>query len=168
MTKSIFRLPDGNSKVTGVEFRSIINDLGETYKKSVDMAAKELDKASGTKLINTDKIAKALNELTEKEQKSLVTAGRIEGVLKPGVYDDLLSQDSKILLSDARETVSVLGKLIRDKFQGKAAGETVDTGKLLKLQGAFLEQMNKDAGSAYMNQLQNFNSLVKQNKRIIK
>ena len=167
LTKSIFRLPNGNSKVTGVEFRSIINDLGETYKKSVDMAAKELDKASGTKLINTDKIAKALNELTNQEKKSLVTAGRIEGVLKPGVYDDLLSKDSKVLLSDARETVSVLGKLIRDKFQGKAAGETVDTGKLLKLQGAFLEQMNKDAGSAYMNQLQNFNSLVKQNKELL-
>jgi len=167
LTKSIFRLPDGSSKTTGVEFRSIINDLGETYKKSVDMAAKELDKASGTKLINTDKIAKALNELTDKERKSLVTAGRIEGVLKPGVYKDLLSKDSKILLSDARETVSVLGKLIRDKFQGKAAGETVDTGKLLKLQGAFLEQMNKDAGSAYMNQLQNFNSLVKTNKELL-
>ncbi len=167
LTKSIFRLPDGSSKTTGVEFRSIINDLGETYKKSVDMAAKELDKASGTKLINADKIAKALNELTDKEMKSLVTAGRIEGVLKPGVYKDLLSKDSKILLSDARETVSVLGKLIRDKFQGKAAGETVDTGKLLKLQGAFLEQMNKDAGSAYMNQLQNFNSLVKTNKELL-
>ena len=57
LTKSIFRLPNGSSKTTGVEFRSIINDLGETYKKSVDMAAKELDKASGTKLLNTDKIA---------------------------------------------------------------------------------------------------------------
>ena len=106
-------------------------------------------------------------ELTDKEKKSLVTAGRIEGVLKPGVYEDLLSKDSKILLSDARETVSVLGKLIRDKFEGKAAGEAVDTGKLLKLQGSFLEQMNKDAGSAYMNQLQNFNSLVKTNKELL-
>ena len=41
----------------------------------------------------------------------------------------------------------VIGKLIRDKFEGKAADETVDTSKLLKLQGAFLEQMNKDAGN---------------------
>jgi len=167
LTKSIFRLPDGSAKTTGVEFRSVIRDLGDTYKKSVDAAAKELDKASGTKLLNTDKIAKALNELTDKEKKSLVTAGRIEGVLKPGVYEDLLSKDSKVLLSDARETVSVLGKLIRDKFEGKAAGEAVDTGKLLKLQGSFLEQMNKDAGSAYMNQLQNFNSLVKTNKELL-
>ena len=167
LTKSIFRLPDGSSKSTGVEFRSVIKDLGETYKKSVDKAAKELDKASGTKLLNTDKIAKALNELTDQEQRSLVKAARIEGVLKPEVYEDLLSKNSKVLLSDARETVSVLGKLIRDKFEGKAAGEAVDTGKLLKLQGSFLEQMNKDAGSAYMNQLQNFNSLVKTNKELL-
>jgi len=167
LTKSIFRLPDGNVKTTGIEFRSVIGELGDTYKKAVDKAAKELDTASGTKLLNTDKIAKALNQLSDKEKRSLVEAGKIEGIFKRGVYEDLLKKDSKILLSDARETVSVIGKLIRDKFEGKAAGETVDTGKLLKLQGAFLEQMNKDAGTAYMNQLQNFNSLVKTNKELL-
>ena len=54
LTKKIFRLPDGSSKVTGVQVRSIIDDLGTAYKSEAKIAAAELDKASGMKLINTN------------------------------------------------------------------------------------------------------------------
>ena len=167
LTESIFKLPTGNEKITGVEFRSVLGDLGNNYKKIVDDAAKELDKAAGTKLLNTDKIADALKTLSAKDQKSLVEVSKLEGVFKPGVYESLLKPNSKILLSDARETISVLGKLIRDKFENKVTGETVDTDKLLKIQSSFFEQLNKDAGTGYMNELQAFNTLVKQNKELL-
>ena len=167
LTESIFKLPTGNEKITGVEFRSVLGDLGNNYKKLVDDAAKELDKAAGTKLLNTDKIADALKTLSAKDQRSLVEVSKLEGVFKPGVYESLLKPNSKILLSDARETISVLGKLIRDKFENKVTGETVDTGKLLKIQSSFFEQLNKDAGTGYMNELQAFNTLVKQNKELL-
>ena len=50
----------------------------------------------------------------QQEQKCIFTQGKIIEV-----YKDLLSKNSKVLLIVARETVSVLGKLIRDKFEGK-------------------------------------------------
>ena len=167
LTKSVFRLPDGNAKITGTEFRSILGDIGEEYKKAANKASKELDIAAGTKLINTDKIADALKILSEKEQRSLVEVSKVEGVFKPEVFNQLQEVGGKVLLSDVRETISVLGKLIRDKFAGKITGETVETGKLLKLQSSFLEQLNKDAGSGYVNQLENFNTLVKTNKELL-
>ena len=167
LTKSIFKLPDGSEKVVGVEFRSILGDIGNNYKELVDKAAKGLDNAAGTKIIGTDKIAEALKKLSIKDQRSLIEVSKLEGIFKKGVYESLREPDSKILLSDARETISALGKLIREKFENKVTGETVDTGKLLKLQSSFLEQLNKDAGTGYMDQLQNFNNLVRQNKELL-
>ena len=115
LTKKIFKLPDGSSKVTGVQFRSIIGELGDAYKLDVKLAATELDKASGLKLINTDEIAKAIKKLSEKEKRSLIEVAKTEDIFKPGVYDNLLSKNSTMILSDARETMSVLSKKIREK-----------------------------------------------------
>ena len=167
LDKSIFKLPRGDEKITGQEFRSVLRQLGDNYKTLVDDAAKELDKAAGTKLINTDKIADSLKILSAKDQRSLVEVAKTEGVFKPGVYESLLEPNSKILISDVRETISVIGKLIRDKFQNKTTGETVDTGKLLRIQSSFFEQLRKDAGEGYMNELQGFNTLVRQNKELL-
>ena len=167
LTKKIFKLPNGNSKVTGVEFRSIIDDLSKSYKSDAKKAATQLDKASGVKLIDTDEIAKALNQLSEKEKRILINTAKTEGIFKSGVYDQLLSKDSKILLSDARETISALGKLIREKEIGLAAGETVDVGRLKFLSGAFTEQVKKNAGIDYLNELQKFNELVRSNKELL-
>jgi len=167
LTKTVFKLPDGSSKITGVQFRSIIDDLSQTYKDSASLAAKELDNASGLKLIDTDEIAKALNKLSDKEKSILINTAKTEGVFKPGIYDQLLSKNSKILLSDARETISALGKLIREKEIGLAAGETVDVGRLKFLNGAFTKQIKKNAGSEYLDELQRFNDLVKTNKELL-
>ena len=167
LEKKIFNLPDGSSKVTGVEFRSIIGDLSKAYKSNVKLAAAELDEASGVKLINTDEIAKAINKLSEKEKRSLVEVAKVEGVFKPGVYDNLLSKNSKMMLSDARETMSVLGTKIREKQIGLAAGETPAVGRLMFLQSAFTDQIKKNAGKEYLNELQKFNNLVINNKELL-
>ena len=167
LEKKIFNLPDGNSKVTGVQFRSIINDLSTTYKSNAKLAAAELDKASGKTLIDTDKISAALRNLSEKERKSLIEVSKAEGIFKPGVYDSLLSPNSKMVLGDARETMSVISAKIREKEIGLAAGETVDVGKLKFLKNAFTEQVKKDAGVDYLNELQKFNDLVIRNKELL-
>lgn len=109
----------------------------------MDDAAKSLDKAAGTDLIGTDIISKGLKTLSIKDQKSLIEVSKLEGIFKPGVYKTLMEPNNKVLISDVRETVSNIGKLIRDKFQNKTTGETVDTGKLLKIQSSFLEQLKK-------------------------
>ena len=167
LTKKVFNLPDGSSKVTGVEFRSIVKDLGDAYKSDAKLAAKELDKVSGLKLIDTDEIAKAVTKLSAKEQKSLIEVAKIEGIFKPGVYGDLLSKNSKMLLSDARETMSVLSKKIREKQIGLAAGETPDVGRLMFLKSAFTDQVKKNAGKEYLDELQKFNDLVITNKELL-
>ena len=167
LTKKIFRLPDGSSKVTGVEVRSIIGDLGKAYKSEAKIAAAELDKAAGLKLINTDEIAKAIGKLSAKDRSTLIKTAQTEGIFKPGVYDDLLSKNAKIMLKDARETISTLGKLIREKEIGLAAGESVDVGRLKFLKNAFTEQVRKNAGKEYLDELQRFNELVISNKQLL-
>ena len=167
LEKKIFNLPDGNSKVTGVQFRSIINDLSTTYKSNAKLAAAELDKASGRTIINTDKISDGIKKLSEKDRSTLIRTAKTEGIFKPGVYDDLLSPNSKIMLSDARETVSAISKLIREKQLGLAAGETVDVGRLMFLKKSFKEQIKKDAGADYLNELEKFNELVIRNKELL-
>ena len=167
LDKAIFSLPAGNQKITGEEFRSVLRQLGDNYKTLVDDAAKELDKAAGKKLIGTDLISDALKTLSIKDQKSLIEVSKLEGIFKPGVYKTLMEPNNMVLISDVRETVSNIGKLIRDKFQNKTTGETVDTGKLLKIQSSFFEQLKKDAGEGYMNELQGFNTLVRQNKELL-
>ena len=167
LDKAIFSLPAGNQKITGEEFRSVLRQLGDNYKTLVDDAAKELDKAAGKKLIGTDLISDALKTLSIKDQKSLIEVSKLEGIFKPGVYKTLMEPNNMVLISDVRETVSNIGKLIRDKFQNKTTGETVDTGKLLKIQSSFFEQLRKDAGEGYMNELQGFNTLVRQNKELL-
>lgn len=167
LTKSVFRLPDGSSKVTGSEARSIINDLGKTYKQNVDKAGKALDAATGLKMIDADEIAKALRTLTDKEKRNLISVAKTEGIFKPGVYEDLLSPNAKIMLTDVRETMQTLGKKIRDKEVGSVTGETVDVGNLKFLNNAFRTQVKKNAGSEYLNELEKFNTLVINNKQLL-
>ena len=69
LEKKIFNLPDGNVKTTGVEFRSVIDDLSKTYKNNMELAGKELDKVTGLKTIKTDEIAKAIKKLSKKDKK---------------------------------------------------------------------------------------------------
>ena len=167
LTKSLFRLPDGSEKITGIQFRSIINDLSQSYKSKANLAAKELDNAAGLKVINTDEIAKAIAKLSKKETGNLINIAKVEGIFKKDVFDNLVDPLGKISLSSARETISTLSKLIREKEIGLAAGESVDVGRLKFLKETFTKQVKKDAGSDYLNELQRFNDLVIKNKELL-
>jgi len=167
LEKKIFRLPDGSSKVTGVEFRSVIADLKKAYQSKVKLAAAELDKASGVRMINTDEIAKIISRLSEKEKKILVNIAQVEGIFKKEVFENLSNPNGVISLSSARETMSVLSKLIREKQIGLAGGESVDVGRLLILKQGLATQVKKNAGKEYLDELQRFNDLVITNKELL-
>ena len=72
LEKKIFNLPSGDSKVTGVEVRSIITDLSNAYKSDVKIAAKELDRAAGIKMINTKEIAEQIAKLTDDQKRNFL------------------------------------------------------------------------------------------------
>jgi len=168
LTKSVFNLPDGSVKITGVETRSIINDLGKKYKIAVKEAGDSLDKAAGVKVINTDVIAKAISELSEKEILSFVNVAKAEGIFKPKLFAQLADKNGSIPLARARETLKSLNQLIKDKgITGSATGESVSLGKILKLKSAFIEQVKKNAGKHYVDELENFNDLVIRNKQLL-
>ena len=168
LTKSVFNLPDGSVKITGVETRSIINDLGKKYKIAVKEAGDSLDEAAGVKVINTDVIAKAISELSEKEILSFVNVAKAEGIFKPKLFAQLADKNGSIPLARARETLKSLNQLIKDKgITGSATGESVPLGKILKLKSAFIEQVKKNAGKHYVDELENFNNLVIKNKQLL-
>jgi hypothetical protein len=167
LEKKIFNLPDGNVKTTGVEFRSVINDLSKTYKNNMDLAGKELDKVTGLKTINTDTIAEAISKLSTKEQNTLIKVAQVEGLFKKDVFDTLANPEGAISLSSARETLSTISKLIREKELGLAAGESVDVGRLKFLKNAFTEQVRKNAGKEYLDELQKFNDLTISGKELL-
>ena len=168
LEKKIFNLPDGNSKVTGVQFRSIINDLSTTYKSNAKLIAAELDKTSAAKFINTDVVAKAIGDLSEKEKKNFIKIAKLEGIFKDAdIFNKLADPNGTIALANARESISTLGKLIRDKQFGLAAGETPDVGRLMKLKSALTKQVKNDAGADYLNELEKFNELVIRNKEAL-
>jgi hypothetical protein len=168
LEKKIFNLPDGSSKVTGVQFRSIINDLSTAYKSNAKLIAAELDKTSAAKFINTDVVAKAIGDLSEKEKKNFIKIAKLEGIFKDAdIFSKLADPNGTIALANARESISTLGKLIRDKQFGLAAGETPDVGRLMKLKSALTKQVKNDAGADYLNELQKFNDLVIRNKELL-
>ena len=167
LTKKIFNLPDGSSKTTGVEFRSIISDLSKTYKNNMELAGKKLDEVTGFKFIKTDEIAKAINKLSNKETANLVKVAKVEGLFKKDVFDNLVNPEGAISLSSARETLSTISKLIREKELGLAAGESVDVGRLKFLKNAFTEQVRKNAGKEYLDELQKFNDLTISGKELL-
>ena len=167
LTKSVFNLPDGSVKITGVETRSIINELGKAYKVAVKEAGDSLDAAAGVKVINTDIIARTINKLSEKEKANLINIAKVEGIFKKEVFDNIANVNGTISLTSARETISTLSKLIREKELGSVTGEAIDVGRLKFLKAAFKEQVNKNAGKHYVNELEHFNDLVIRNKQLL-
>jgi len=168
LTKSVFNLPDGSVKTTGVEARSIIRRLGDEYKINVDKAGKSLDAAAGVKMINTDIIAKAISKLSEKETLSFVNAAKAEGIFKKKLFNQFADKNGSIPLARARETIKSLTQLIQDKgIIGSPTGENVVVGKLMALKSAFMKQVKQSAPKAYVDELENFNDLVIRNKRLL-
>ena len=168
LTRSVFNLPDGSAKITGTETRSIIKNLGDTYKKTVKEAGESLDGAAKSKMINTEIIAKSIAELSEKEAASFVNAAKAEGIFKPKLFAQLANKNGSIPLARARETLKSLNQIIKEKgITGSVTGESVSLGKIMKLKSAFTKQINKNAGKAYTNELEYFNDLVIRNKQLL-
>ena len=168
LTRSVFNLPDGSAKITGTETRSIIKNLGDTYKKTVKEAGESLDGAAKSKMINTEIIAKSIAELSEKEAASFVNAAKAEGIFKPKLFAQLANKNGSIPLARARETLKSLNQIIKEKgITGSVTGESVSLGKVMKLKSAFTKQINKNAGKAYTNELEYFNDLVIRHKQLL-
>ena len=167
LTKKIFKLPDGSSKTTGEQFRSVVDDLSKTYKNNMELAGKELDRVTSLKTINTDKIAEAIKKLSTQDKKDFINIAQVEGIFKKNIFDSLANPNGTIPLANARQSMSTLSKLIRDKEIGLAAGETPDVGRLMKLKSAFAAQVKKNAGKEYLDELQKFNNLTISGKELL-
>ena len=102
---------------------------------------------------------KKLDFFIQKKQNTLIKVAQVEGLFKKDVFDTLANPEGAISLSSARETLSTISKLIREKELGLAAGESVDVGRLKFLKNAFTEQVRKNAGKEYLDELQKFNDL---------
>ena len=173
LTKSIFNLPDGSTKITGETTRTILKDLGKKYKIAVKKAGDSLDKAAGVKVIKTDLISKTINKLSAKEKITFVNAAKAEGVFKKELFDKLTDEFESIPLDGARETVKSLTKIIRDKgVTGSLTGEpgaggAIEIGKVMKIKSVFMEQIRKNAGKHYVNEMENFNDIVITGKKLL-
>ena len=167
LTKSVFKLPDGNLKTTGVEFRNVISQLSDTYKKDVAEAAAKLDQVTGLKSINTKEISNAINKLSNEQKEDFVKLAEVEGLFKKELFELLENPNATIPLANARRTISTLGAKIRNSEKGLAAGDDVAVGVLKTLKNAFTNQVKKDAGPEYLNELQRFNDLVIRNKELL-
>ena len=182
LSKSILRLPDGSLKETGVEVRSKIDQVAKSYKTKVDAAAKSLDDAAGVNTINSDIVSKAINQLSNKQKNNLIKTGNLQNYFKNtelvtkdknvtnvlGVsLDDVLAGTAKIPISTVRNTLSTLSSDIRKSAVGSVTGETPEVGALKLLKKSLTEQLNKDAPKAYIDEFNNFNALVRDNKQLL-
>ena len=120
LTKSVFKLPDGNLKTTGVEFRNIISQLSDNYKKDVAEATAKLDEVTNLKSINTKEISDAINKLSNQQKEDFIKLAEVEGLFKKELFELLENPNATIPLANARQTISTLGSLIRKSEKGLA------------------------------------------------
>ena len=183
--------PDLNDKYVSEEFigwlgllglgaRSAIDDIAEDYKLKVDAAAKSLDEAADMKFINTDVIKPALKKLTDKEKENLIKVNRIESIFKDkalfdkdpiinkqlNLFDNII-EENKIPIRTARNTLSSIKAIVRDKETGSATGEIPELGSLKFIVKNLEKQLRKDAPQAYIDELDRFNDLVRTNKQLL-
>ena len=95
------------------------------------------------KFINTDIIKPALKQLTDKEKQNLLKVNRIESIFKDKALfekDPIINKqlnffenvidENKIPIRTARNTLSSIKSIIRDKETGSATGEIPELGSL--------------------------------------
>jgi hypothetical protein len=180
LENAILNLPNGNKKQVGVTIRSAIDDIAEDYKLKVDAAAKSLDAAADMKFINTDIIKPALKQLTDKEKQNLLKVNRIESIFKDKALfekDPIINKqlnffenvidENKIPIRTARNTLSSIKSIIRDKETGSATGEIPELGSLKFIVKNLEKQLRKDAPKAYIDELDRFNDIVINNKQLL-
>jgi hypothetical protein len=178
LENAILNLPNGNRKEVGVSIRTSIDDIAEDYKVKVEQAAKALDEAAGMKFINTDVIKPAIKKLTDKEKENLINVNKIESIFKDKIlfdknpiankqltlFDNIIEND-KIPIKTARNTLSSMKAIVREKATGSATGETPEVGAINFVIKNLEEQLRKDAPKSYIDALDEFNDIVITNKQ---
>ena len=81
--------------------------------------------------------------------------------------DDVLAGTAKIPISTVRNTLSTLSSDIRKSAVGSVTGETPEVGALKTFKKSLTKQLNKDAPKAYIDEFNNFNALVRDNKKLL-
>ena len=162
LEKAIIRLPDGSLKETGVSIRSAIDEASTLYKKNVGEAAENLKKAANIKNVGTDIISDTVESLSTKAKNNLLKLPDIKNI-----FNKELLETGNINPEVLRNTKSSIQSLIRDKIEGKAAGETVEVKTLQTLVSAINKQIQKSAPKEYTDALDEFNTLVTNNKRLL-
>jgi hypothetical protein len=166
LESAMIKLPDGSLKETGVTIKSAIDDVADAYKTRVDSASKALDEAAGVDVIESNIIKDSLEKLSTKEKDNLLKVNKISKIFKnEKLYKSILDGSAKIPITTVRNTLSKLKSDIRKASEGSVTGETPDTGALKFLQKTLEKQLRTDAPPSYIDEFDNFNALVRENKK---
>ena len=162
LEKAIIRLSDGSSKETGVAIRSSIDEASNLYKANVATAADDLATAANIKNVSTDIISDTVESLSKKAKDNLLKLPDTKNL-----FNKKLLKEGNVNPEVLRNTKSTIQSLIRDQIEGKAAGETVEVKTLQTIVTAINKQLQKSAPKEYTDALDEFNTLVVNNKKLL-
>jgi hypothetical protein len=162
LEKAIIRLSDGSAKETGVAIRSSIDEASNLYKIKVADAANDLATAANIKNVSTDIIYDTVESLSKKAKDNLLKLPDTKNL-----FNTKLLKDGNVNPEVLRNTKSTIQSLIRDQIEGKAAGETVEVKTLQTIVTAINKQLQKSAPKEYTDALDEFNTLVTNNKKLL-
>jgi len=162
LEKAIIRLSDGSAKETGVAIRSAIDEASNLYKANVKTAADDLATAANIKNVSTDIISDTVESLSKKAKDNLLKLPDTKNL-----FNKKLLKEGNVNPEVLRNTKSTIQSLIRDQIEGKAAGETVEVKTLQTIVTAINKQLQKSAPKEYTDALDEFNTLVVNNKKLL-
>lgn len=162
LERAIITLPDGSLKETGVAIRSSIAEASNLYKTNVAMAADKLAVAANIKNVSTDIIYDTVESLSKKAKDNLLKIPDTKNI-----FNKELLKEGNVNPEVLRNTKSTIQSLIRDKVEGKAAGETPEVKTLQTIVSSINKQLQKSAPKEYTDALDEFNTLVVKNKKLL-
>ena len=162
LDKAVIRLSDGSLKETGVAIRSSIDEASNLYKGNVSAAADKLAVAANIKNVSTDIIYDTVESLSKKAKDNLLKLPDTKNL-----FNKELLKEGNVNPETLRNTKSTIQSLIRDKVEGKAAGETPEVKTLQTIVTAINKQLQKSAPKEYTDALDEFNTLVVKNKKLL-
>ena len=126
------------------------------------MAADKLAVAANIKNVSTDIIYDTVESLSKKAKDNLLKIPDTKNI-----FNKELLKEGNVNPEVLRNTKSTLQSLIRDKVEGKAAGETPEVKTLQTIVTAINKQLQKSAPKEYTDALDEFNTLVVKNKKLL-
>ncbi len=162
LDRAIITLPDGSLKETGVAIRSSIAEASNLYKENVAMAADKLAVAANIKNVSTDIIFDTVESLSKEAKNNLLKIPDTKNI-----FNKELLKEGNVNPEVLRNTKSTLQSLIRDKVEGKPAGETPEVRTLQTIISSINKQLQKSAPKEYTDALDEFNTLVVNNKKLL-